>query len=81
MIDVFSSGGSCANSNEKFQLIDGKYTPIDFTEWDYATDGERYVCIESTYNVANGKQILKSKSTSYWDFEKSENIELGVKYY
>jgi hypothetical protein len=80
-IDVFLSGGSCANSNEKFKLIDGKYTPVEFTEWDHATNGERYICVESIYAVIDGKQILKSKSEGYWDSEKRKYIELGVKYY
>ena len=80
-IDVFSSGGSCTNSNKKFKLIDGRYTLAELTDWDYATDGERYVCIESAYDIVNSKKILKSKSTSYWDSETSENVELGTKYY
>jgi len=80
-IDVFSSGGSCTNSNKKFKLIDGRYTLVELTDWDYATDGERYVCIESAYDIVNSKKILKSKSTSYWDSETSENVELGTKYY
>jgi hypothetical protein len=78
---VFLSGGSCANSNEKFKLIDGKYMPVEFTEWDYATNGERYVCTESTYNVINSKRLLKSKSTSYWDSNKEESVELGIEFY
>ena len=80
-IDVFSSGGSCTNSNKKFKLIDGRYTLVELTDWGYATDGERYVCIESAYDIVNSKKILKSKSTSYWDSETSENVELGTKYY
>jgi len=80
-IDVFLSGGSCTNSNKKFKLIDGRYTLVELTDWDYATDGERYVCIESAYDIVNSKKILKSKSTSYWDSETSENVELGTKYY
>jgi len=80
-IDVFSSGGSCTNSNKKFKLIDGRYTLVELTDWDYATDGERYLCIESAYDIVNSKKILKSKSTSYWDSETSENVELGTKYY
>jgi hypothetical protein len=80
-IDVFSSGGACANSNEKFKLVDGRYTPVEFTEWDSIANGERYVCVESIYTVINNERILKSKSESYWDSEKSENIELGTKYY
>jgi len=80
-IDVFSSGGSCTNLNEKYKLIDGEYTSVEFTEWDYTSNGERYICVESTYTVANGKRTLKSKTESYWDSERRENVELGTKYY
>ena len=81
-IDVFSSGGACTNSNEKFKLINGKYISVEFTDWDYYIDNVKgSVCVESIYTVTDGGRILKSKSESYWDSEKSENIELGIKYY
>ena len=80
-IDVFSSGGACGSTNEKFKLIDGRYTPVEFTEWNSIANGERYVCVESIYTVANEKRILKSKSESYWDYEQAKQIELGTKYY
>lgn len=80
-IDVFSSGGACGSTNEKFKLIDGKYTPVEFTEWNSIANGERYVCVESIYTVANEKRILESKSESYWDYEQAKHIELDTKYY
>ncbi len=80
-IDVFSSGGACSNSNEKFRLIDGEYTSIEFTEWDYYVRDGVSVCVESIYTVANEKRTLKSKSESYWDYEQAKHIELGTKYY
>jgi len=80
-IDVFSSGGACGSTNEKFKLIDGRYTPVEFTEWNSRANGERYVCVESIYTVANEKRTLKSKSESYWDYEQAKHIELGTKYY
>jgi hypothetical protein len=80
-IDVFLSGGACTNSNEKFKLVDGKYIAIEFTEWDYYVRDDVSVCVESIYTVIDDKRILKSKSESYWDSEKSEHIELGTKFY
>ena len=80
-IDVFSSGGACGSTNEKFKLIDDRYTPVEFTEWNSIANGERYVCVESIYTVANEKRTLKSKSESYWDYEQAKHIELGTKYY
>ncbi len=75
-IDVFSSGGACGSTNEKFKLIDGSYTPVEFTEWNSIANGERYVCVESIYTVANEKRILKSKSESYWNTNQSKWIEV-----
>jgi len=75
-IDVFSSGGACTNSNEKFKLIDGKYIAIELTEWDYYVRDGVSVCVESIYTVANEKRILKSKSESYWDTNQSKWIEV-----
>jgi len=80
-IDVFSSGGACGSTNKKFKLVNGEYKPVEFTEWDYTSNGERYICVESTYTVANGKRTLKSKTESYWDSERRENVELGTKHY
>jgi len=80
-ISVFSSGGACGSTNEKFKLVDGKYIPVEFTEWDHATNSERYICVESVYTVANGKRTLKSKTESYWDSDKGANVELGTKHY
>ena len=80
-IDVFSSGGACTNSNEKFKLIDGKYIAIELTEWDYYVRDGVSVCVESIYTVIDDKRILKSKSESYWDYEQAKQIELGTKYY
>ena len=80
-IDVFSSGGACTNSNEKFKLIDGKYIAIELTEWDYYVRDGVSVCEESIYTVIDDKRILKSKSESYWDYEQAKHIELDTKYY
>jgi hypothetical protein len=81
-IDVFSTGGSCGSTNEKFKLINGKYISIEFTEWNPRPTMEYgYICTESVYDVIKGERVLKSKSESYWDSEKSEYIELGTKYY
>jgi len=80
-IDIFSSGGACTNSNEKFKLVNGKYVAIEFTDWDYyVRDGES-VCVESNYVVVKGKRVLKSKSESYTKFGTRKTIELGVEYY
>jgi len=80
-IDVFSSGGSCTNSNEKFKLVDGKYIAIEFTEWDYYVRDGGSVCVESNYAVISGKRVLKSKSESYTKFGAGKTIELGARYY
>ncbi len=65
-IDIFSSGGACANSNERFKLIDGKYVSIKFTNWDHYTDDAKgSVCVESIYTVIDGKRVLKTKSESH----------------
>lgn len=76
-IDIFLSGGACTNSNEKFRLIGGEYTSVEFTDWDYYIDDIKgSVCVESIYTIANGKQVLKSKSESYWDASQSKWVEL-----
>jgi hypothetical protein len=80
-IDVFSSGGACGSTNEKFQLINGKYASVEFVEWVSVENDEKIACIESIYTVINDKRILKSKSESYWDSEQGKYIELDTKYY
>jgi len=61
-IDVFLSGGACTNSNEKFKLIDGRYTAIEFTDWDYYIDYSKgSVCVESVYDIVNDKKVFKSR--------------------
>lgn len=67
-IDVFSSGGACGSTNEKFQLVDGKFTPVEFVEWVIVENDEKIACIESIYTVIDEKRILKSKSDSYGNF-------------
>ena len=65
-IDVFLSGGACLNSNEKFKLVSGKYTPIEFTDWDWHINGvEVNDCVESIYTIVNGERVLKSRSGGY----------------
>jgi hypothetical protein len=76
-IDVFLSGGACGSTNEKFKLVNGKYKPIEFTEWN-PTEG---ACAETVYGIREGKRALKSITESYWDSEKSKYIELDVKFY
>ena len=76
-IDVFLSGGACGSTNEKFKLVSGKYKSIEFTKWN-PTKG---VCAKTVYGMQEGKRVLKSITESYWDSEKSENIELETKFY
>jgi len=80
-IEVFSSGGACGSTNEKFKLIDGKYVAIGFTDWDYYVRDGGSVCVESNYAVISGKRVLKSKSESYTKFGAGKTIELGARYY
>ena len=76
-IDVFLTGGSCGSTNEKFQLVNGRYTSIELTEWNSRPTKEYgYVCTESVYNFIKGKRVLKSESESYWDSEYHKWIEL-----
>jgi hypothetical protein len=75
-IDIFSSGGACGSTNEKFKLINGKYVSIEFIEWNSIANGERYVCVESIYTVINDKRTLKSKSESYWNTNQNKWIDL-----
>jgi hypothetical protein len=81
-IDIYSSGGSCSNSNQKFKLVNGKYTLVELTDWDERPTMEYgYVCTESVYDFIKGQKILKSTSGSYKDFETGGRIKLGIKYY
>ncbi len=83
-ITKFYSGGACANLEDTYKLIDSEFKYIEHIEWDYSyttTTEYESICTELTYDIVDNKKVIKSKSESYWDNNKSEWIDLGVKFY
>ena len=81
-ISQFHSGGSCANSEDTYKKTNKGFEFVEFTNWDSRPTMEYgYVCTKLTYGIVRDEKVIKSKSESYWDSEKSENIKLGTKYY
>jgi len=82
-IKTHSIGGSCGSSAVTYkQQSDLEFHPVVYKEWDSRPTMEYgYVCTESTYDIVDNKQVLKSKSKSYKDFDTGREVELGVKYY
>ncbi|MBC8551400.1 MAG: hypothetical protein H8D23_17285 [Candidatus Brocadiales bacterium] len=81
-IKVWSQGGACSSSQTTYkQNGELEFHPITHIEWESYANGVRYICAVLSYDISNGEKVLKSKSESYWDSDKSENVELGTKYY
>mgnify|MGYP000568331036 CR=1 FL=1 len=81
-IKVWRQGGACGSTQTIYrQQSDLEFHPTIYTEWESYTNGVRRICVASEFDISNGEKALKSKTESYWDSEKSKNIELGTKYY
>ena len=81
-VSFYSSGGSCQNSESIYKRVNGQLKYVKYKKWrERPTMEYGYVCTESTYNIVDGRQILKSESESYKDFDTGTTIELGTKNY
>jgi len=77
VIKKYYSGGSCANSEDIYKLIDGKYKYIEHKKWRHSASmivGS--VCTESTFDIVDGKEVLRTESDDYYDDDKHRWIEV-----
>jgi hypothetical protein len=65
-IAIYSSGGSCQNSERIYKRANGQLKYVKYKKWRESTNKKLgYVCTESTYDIVDGKQVLESETDSF----------------
>jgi hypothetical protein len=76
-IAQFHSGGSCANSEDIYKIMGSKFERIQYKKWHQSASMiMNYVCTESTFDIVDGREVLKSESDDYYDDDKHKWIEV-----
>ena len=76
-IAIYSSGGSCQNSERVYKRVNGQLKYVQYKKWRESTSKKLgFVCTESTYDIVNGKQVLESETDSFYDNYKHKWIEV-----
>jgi len=76
-IKKYYSGGSCANSEDIYKLIDGRFKYIEHKKWRPSNSmivGS--ICTESTFDIVDGRRVVKSESDDYYDNNKRKWVKV-----
>lgn len=76
-ITQFHSGGSCGSAEDVYKKTGNQFKHVQHTKWNLTNDMTiGNICVQSTFEIVDVGEVLKSESKSYYDYYENKWIEV-----